>query len=469
VDDGVGGTLATAVVDLAERLRRRGVDVPTSAVIDALQGLAAVDLGEREQVRTALRCTLVKRAEDQAAFEGAFVQWTSAVGRMPATPAIDDDRAPAPTLPAPDSPAPVPSENDDTTIRSDLQAALSAGPGAGELEALAARAVARWAGLGKVAGSERYHQQRVLRALGLSDLAHDAVRARGDESARPLVDALVEELRQLVAEEIHARMDDGTRRDPRSRRLGESTGEVRDVDFLRASPHELQQMKALVRPLARKLAARLAQQHRRTRHGRVNMRQTMRASLETGGVPIDPVHRRRRRSKPELWVLCDVSGSVADFARFTLAFVCALHEEFAGLRTFVFVDDVEEITDLLDRRIHDVDPFHLLVRASAERSRHQSDYGRVFERFLEQHGSELSGRATVILAGDGRSHASDPGAGHLRAIRHRSRRLWFLDPEPRSRWSEGDSAAHTYAEICDRFLEVRSMAQLADAVDQLLA
>jgi hypothetical protein len=264
-------------------------------------------------------------------------------------------------------------------------------------------------------------------------------------------------------------MADGTRRDARDTHRGGTAGEAREVDFLRASQQELRQMRVLVRPLARTLAARLAQQHRRTQHGGIDMRRTMRASLDTGGVPIDPVHRHRRRSKPELWVLCDVSGSVADFARFTLAFVCALHEEFAGLRTFVFVDDVEEITDLLDRRIHDIDPFHLLVRASAERSRHQSDYGRVFERFLEQYGAELSPRATVLFAGDGRSHASDPGAAHLRAIRHRSRRLWFLDPEPRTRWNQGDSAAPTYAEICDRFLEVRSMAQLADAVDQLLS
>jgi uncharacterized protein with von Willebrand factor type A (vWA) domain len=468
VDDGVGSAVAGAVVDLAERLRRRGVDVPTSAVIDALQGLAAIDLRDRAQVQMALGCTLVKRAEDRAAFERAFVQWTSTAGLTPATPATGGDRAAAPTTP---SSAPGPGE-DDASIRSELHDALSTGPDAGQLESLAARAVARWAGLGKVTGSERYHQQRVLRALGLSDLAHDAVRARGDGSERPLVDALVEELRHLVAEEIRARMADGARRDARDGRPRDPSGEVgevRDVDFLRASQHELQQMRALVRPLARTLAARLAQQHRRTQHGRVDMRHTMRASLDTGGVPIDPVHRRRRRSKPELWVLCDVSGSVADFARFTLAFVCALHEEFAGLRTFVFVDDVEEITDLLDRRVHDIDPFHLLVRASAERSRHQSDYGRVFERFLEQYGSELSGRATVLLAGDGRSHAADPGAGHLRAIRHRSRRLWFLDPEPRSRWSQGDSAAHAYAEICDRFLEVRSMGQLADAVDQLLS
>ena len=82
-------------------------------------------------------------------------------------------------------------------------------------------------------------------------------------------------------------------------------------------------------------------------------------------MPLEPAYRHRPRTRPELWVLCDVSGSMAEFSRFTLALVYALHEEFSGLRTFVFVDDVHEITDVLDRRLHDVDPYALLARASA--------------------------------------------------------------------------------------------------------
>lgn len=441
-----------------------------------MHGLSVIDLSSRQQVRVALACTLVKRAEDQPAFDAAFARWSAASRRreQPESPPVT---APATADGAAHSPPPTAAAE---AIRGDLLAALSGMSSADGLEAIAARAAARWSGLGIVSGTERYHVQRVLRALALSDLAQDAVAARRDGAdgtlaglearlARADVEALLDEFHRLLADEIRARMADATRRtaatDPREEALPR---DLRDVDFLRASHRELRQMRLLVRPLARALAARLAQQQRRTQRGRLDMRHTLRASLGSGGVPIEPAYRHRRRTKPELWLLCDVSGSVAEFARFTLAFVCAMHEEFAGLRTFVFVDDIEEITDLLDRRVHDIDPFALLVRASSERRQRRSDYGQALDRFLASYGSTLSSRATVIIAGDARSHAADPGLDRLRAVRHRSRRVWFLNPEAQERWGAGDSAAIAYAGICDRMVEVRNLNQLADAVDELL-
>lgn len=486
-DPGVGTALASTVLGFADHLRRMGVDVPTSGVLDAMAALAHVDLASRAELKVALETTLVKQADDIGAFELAFSRWFASRSRPPSGPgagtSADGVGHPGGTPARP--------ENDDadadgherdaaaeaSAIRELLARALATGDVAA-LPELAARAVERWAGLETVSGSGRYHLQRLVRGLGLSAVAHDALRIeRGDVERRSALDerlaradieALIAQFRRLLADEVLARRADESRRRPSEGRLTHPHAAIDDVEFLRASTQELRQMRAAIRPLARRLAVKLAQRQRHSRAGRLDMRRTLRASLESGGVPLDPAYRHRRHTRPELWMLCDVSGSVAEFSRFTLAFVYAMHEEFSGLRTFVFVDDAEEITDVLDRRLHDVDPYALLVRASRSRAQRRSDYGRVLRHFLEAHGPQLTPRATLMITGDARTHHQDPGTDALRALCHRSRRVWFLNPEPRRRWDQGDSLASTYAAVCDRMAEVRNLAQLSECVTDLL-
>lgn len=483
-DAAVGDALARSVLGFADRLRQLGVDLPTSGVLDAMAALSHVDLASRAETKVALATTLVKRAEDIPAFETTFERWF--VRRPPVVAgrsAVDDgyetgDERGSGRVP-PDA---VDRESDDAAeaaaIRDQLAQALAAGDPAA-LASLAARAVRRWAGLDTAAGSARYHLQRLLRGLDLSAAGQEALRrerggperrsALEERLARADIEALLDQFRRLVADEVRTRLADDTRRRPDADERDRATlARLDEVDFLRASTQELRQMRAAIRPLARRLAAKVTQRQRRSGTGRLDMRRTLRASLESGGVPLRPAYRHRPRTRPELWMLCDVSGSVAEFSRFTLAFVYALHEEFSGLRTFVFVDDVDEITDVLDRRIHDVDPFALLVRASAARAHHRSDYGQVLRRFLDEYGPQLTPRATVIITGDARSHHQDPGTDALRAVCQRSRRVWFLNPEPRGRWDQDDSVASRYAVVCDRMAEVRNLAQLADCVTALL-
>jgi uncharacterized protein len=446
-----GDALVAVVLAFADQLRTSGVEVPTSGVVDAVAALEQVDLASRSQTRVALATTLVKHSEHLGAFDAAFERWFGPPAVPPPTAADDDALDGA----------------EDATIRRRLAQALASGD-VDALPALAAQAVRRWAGFGMVAGSDRYRLHRLLRGLDLSAVRQDAVRrgrgagrrtALDERLAQADVEALLDRYRQMLAAEIRAG----------GAEVGApATPSPDEVDFLRASTGELRDMRAAVRPLARRLAAKAAHQQRRSRGGRLDMRRTLRGSLQSGGVPLDPAYRHRPRSRPELWVLCDVSGSMAEFSRFTLALVYALHEEFSGLRTFVFVDDVHEITDVLDRRLHDVDPYALLARASASRARHRSDYGRVLRSFLDQYGGQLSRRATLVVTGDARSHHGDPGLQALREIHRRSRRIWFLNPEPRDRWDEGDSVASLYALACDRMAEVRNLRQLGACVTELL-
>jgi uncharacterized protein len=447
-----GDALVAVVLAFTDQLRTSGVDVPTSGVVDAMAALEQVDLASRGETRVALATTLVKRSEHLGAFDAAFERWFGPpMASWPTASAVEDELDAI--------------EDDD--IRRRLAQALASGD-VDALPALAAQAVRRWAGFGVAAGTERYRLQRLLRGLDLSTIRQDALRrgraagrrtALDERLAQADVEALLDRFRQMLTAEVHAGSAD---------RWAPTTPSPDEVDFLRASTGELRDMRAAVRPLARRLAAKVAHQQRRSRGGRLDMRRTLRGSLQSGGVPLDPAYRHRPRSRPELWVLCDVSGSMAEFSRFTLALVYALHEEFSGLRTFVFVDDVQEISDVLDRRLHDVDPYALLARASSSRARHRSDYGQVLRSFLDQYGGQLSPRATLVVTGDARSHHGDPGLHVLREIHRRSRRVWFLNPEPRDRWDQGDSVASLYALACDRMAEVRNLRQLGACVTELL-
>ena len=282
-----------------------------------------------------------------------------------------------------------------------VRAAVDAGTEA-ELRVLAEEAVARHAGFEQGARTERYHVYRVLRAVELAHLLHDALRRareRGEDLSRAEVAARIEALRRLITEEVRARLaaDGG----PAAQAPITSPF---DVELARASARELAEVRAAVRPLARRLAARLRRRRQSLRSGVVDMKRTARRSVGTGGVPLDVAYRRPHAHKPELFTLCDVSGSVADFAAFTLTLISALAEELAATRSFAFVDAVDEITDVVEASPGVVEPWQILQRGRVIGADGHSDYGTVLGQFLQRYGRGLGDRSTLIITGDARNN-----------------------------------------------------------------
>jgi uncharacterized protein len=185
-------------------------------------------------------------------------------------------------------------------------------------------------------------------------------------------------------------------------------------------------------------------------------------------VPIDPAYRRRHPHRPDLWVLCDVSGSVAEHARFTIGLLSAIHNEVPRLRSFLFVDDVVEVTRVLESRRHDLDPFAVVAGAGTPLGGRQSDWGTALARFWDDHHADLTPRSTVLVTGDGRSHDRDPRPDLVARLAQRVRGLWLLDPEPADDWPTADSAVPAYVRAGMHVLEVRTLAQLATAVEHIL-
>ena len=239
----------------------------------------------------------------------------------------------------------------------------------------------------------------------------------------------MEEFRQLIASEIRRRLAE-RRRDGATPDASFNDGPIEDVDFLGASPAELRSMRQAIRPLAQKLAARMARRRRFRRRGRLDVRKTLRRSLSAGGVPLDPAFRHPRASKPDLYLLCDISGSVSEFARFTMSLLHAVKEEFSRIRLFAFVDGVDEVTELLDTTGHELAPRNLLYGTKVIAADGHSDYGNVFRRFWHLYGyADLDPRATVIITGDARNNYRDPGVEALSSIAERARKVYWLNPE----------------------------------------
>ncbi|MER7204271.1 VWA domain-containing protein, partial [Streptomyces sp. NPDC000188] len=241
------------------------------------------------------------------------------------------------------------------------------------------------------------------------------------------------------------------------------------VDFLIAGRAQLDELRRAVQPLARKLATRLAARRRRAARGRIDLRRTLRGSLSTGGVPMRPVLRRRRPARPELVLLCDVSGSVAGFANFTMLLVQALHDQFSKVRVFAFVNRVDEVTDLIGRDTAGPEGLgaRILSAASVTGWHGSSDYGTSLGEFAERYTDAVGPRSTVFVLGDARTNMSDPNRGALRDVAGRARKVYWLNPERRSLWDTGDSAADTYAEIVEMY-ECRNAQQLSALIARLL-
>jgi uncharacterized protein with von Willebrand factor type A (vWA) domain len=240
------------------------------------------------------------------------------------------------------------------------------------------------------------------------------------------------------------------------------------VDFTNARRADLEEMRRQIYPLARRLATRLTQEHHARRRGPLDFRRTVRASMSTGGVPLTTHHKPKRPHRTELVVLCDVSGSVANFAQFTLLLVFALRDQFTKVRAFTFIDHVHEVTHHFRPGADVVDVMADLAASTSHAALWgKTNYGRAFTKFMEAHSDALGPKTSLLVLGDARSNYSDLSLDVLREMVDRTRNAWWLNPEHTRHWSTGDSAAREYAELVP-MVECRNLTQLGEFVHDIL-
>ncbi|MYT75504.1 hypothetical protein K377_02590 [Streptomyces sp. PsTaAH-137] len=443
---------ADRVTALVRALRAHGMRIGTGESVDAARAVAALGLTDREHVREGLAAALLHDQGQRAVFDPVFdLYFPRTVG-------------------APDGPS-GPADRDE--LRARLAEALATNDRAA-LDALAAEAVD---GFGGYDGGSGFSSQQALDRLRPQTLLAQlmaGIRAGGGQSGaftdRIEADEIrrrIEEFRARVRDEARRRVAEVRDRDEVARRMPVQTPDR--TLFLYAGKDQLAELRRTVHPLARKLATRLAARRRRASRGHIDLRRTLRGSLSTGGVPMNPVLRRRRPARPELVLLCDVSGSVAGFANFTMLLVQALHDQFSKIRVFAFVNRMDEVTDLIADGA--ADPEGLSGRITAEATltgwHGSSDYGTALGEFVERYGAAVGPRTSVFVLGDARNNQQDPNLPALRRIVRSARRTYWLNPESRAQWDTGDSAAGVYGDVVEMY-ECRNARQLSALVGRLL-
>ncbi|HVL82935.1 MAG TPA: VWA domain-containing protein, partial [Pseudonocardia sp.] len=330
---------------------------------------------------------------------------------------------------------------------------------------------------GQGAGSRpSWSAYQALRALSpetlLARIVADLQRGRepdspfADEVLRREIRHRIAAFRKMVTDEVRRRTAEARGRDQVARTAVPKQPE--QLEFLSAHAEQLAQLRRIVHPLARRLASRLAVRRRHARRGTLDMRRTLRRSMSTGGVPMRPAYRTRRPGRPELVVLCDVSGSVAGFSHFTLLLVQALREQFSRVRVFAFVEKADEVTHLFAPGVELAGVMQRVLReADLVAFDGHSDYGGALGGFAEHWGDAVGPRSSLLVLGDARTNYRDPNLTVLRRLVGQARHAHWLNPEPRGQWGSGDSAALRYADVLPMH-ECRTAGQLAAVVEALL-
>jgi uncharacterized protein with von Willebrand factor type A (vWA) domain len=448
-----------------------GIPVSMVEVIDAATALEHTDLSDPSNLRATLGATLIKNVRHYRAFDAAFDVFFGLASASSGDP-DDEDPGVSPASSGTGGSGGMDGSADE--LLEGLVEALTRGD-RDRLRMLISRAVTRYAGMqpGRPVGG-RYYTYRVLKridsdalmarllaAIALPESGREIdQRLRQDEANRMVQDVRDELEREVTARLVH---DRGAQRVAASRRLPL----VEDIDLMHATKSEIAEVEQAIAPLARKLSTRLAQRRKHGRSGRLDVRRTIRRSLGHGGVLLEPQFKQPRVSKPEIVVLCDLSGSMATFARFTMQLTYAIASELSNVRVFGFVDALDEVTEYFGSG---EDFAEGLMRMGSEadvvRSDGHSDYGRSFQDMWERYADAITPRTSVIITGDARNNYRSSGAQYLDRIVEKSRATYWLNPEPERYWDTGDSIMSQYGQRCDVVDQVRTLRQLEDFVEK---
>ena len=443
--------LAAQLLELGEELRGEGVAVGTSELLDAFAILREVPWTVPEDFKEGLAATLAKSQEDRRIFDLVFDRFFFRAAELQA---VREGVAEGGGIDAAGA------ELDLETLRQEIARALREG-GEGLMRDLARMAIAAFGRQGEGSGVVGVDVQRIRRALGLRPEPQPDL-DREDPRAEGLPRDAIRRFEALLRQELERAQIERTESLPPARPLNEldralPSGPLQDL----AAVHRV------VAQLKRRLKTQGQESRGRKRHAHVDVRRTMRASLETGGVPVVLKYRPVRPRRPEIYVLCDVSTSVTSASVFFLSVLHALHDSFRKMRSFVFIERISEVTDVFERERD--------FKAVSEAISHDAgvadisgytDYGRVWSEFAALVEDDLHPRATVIVLGDARTNGRDPRSDIFAGVAARAGRTFWLNPEPRLYWNYGDSVIASYERHCEAF-ECWTTGQLEEFVKAL--
>jgi uncharacterized protein with von Willebrand factor type A (vWA) domain len=442
--------LAAKLLGFCEELRSEGVAVGTSEILDAFAALEEVPWTSREDFREALATTIAKSQEDRRLFELLFDRWFFRAAEAEAiSRGIEESGQRGEGA----------ERLDVDELREQIRQAIIE-ENDGEMRDLARLAISAFGRQGEGSGVVGVDVQRIRRTLGLS-AGTQAAAEDGAAELPPIERDQLNAFERHLRRELERDLIERTSTLPPSRPLAEL-----DRALPTSPTQDLAAVHRAVSQMKRRLAT-LGNEQRGRRKGRsIDVRRTMRGSLETGGVPMHLRYRPKRPRRPEIYVLCDVSTSVTSASVFFLSVLHALHDSFRKLRSFVFIERISEVTDVFE---HERDFRVIAQRISSEGGvadvSGYTDYGRVWLEFLGEISDDLDPRSTVIVLGDARTNGREPHADVFAQVSERAGRLFWLNPEPKLYWNYGDSVMAAYERYCDGAFECWTTRHLENFVN----
>ncbi len=448
--------MTQVLTEFIRALRASDVRVSTAESIDAAATIDQMGFDDRGLLKESLSQVLAKTADDKQRFADCFERFFFAEDmRGIDSPDGDDEEAVASGFGESES-----SEGD--------------GGGEGEGSGLASMmtgadraalqiAVANAAREASVANIRLFTQRgmymrRILEIIGIEGLEDDIRNADDTQQAQlnDLRTQLIAEVREQVERQLVLYTANAwpELREQILQKVPLSAVEVRDFKF----------MQGLVHKLAKRLVALHSRKRKVARRGHLDVRQTIRRNIEYDGLMFETVWKRKKIERPKVVAVCDVSGSVANAARFLLLFLYSVTEVIPKVRSFVFSNQLAEITDLFQAASAE----DAISTSLQQHGWGSTDYGRALADLESMVLDDIDHRTTVLILGDGRSNYGDPGVEHLRKIHERARRVLWLNPEPRAFWNSGDSEMRRLGSACDRVDSCRSIQDLERLVSEIM-
>ena len=467
------------ILEFTNLLRKSGVRVSVAEAIDSFLAIDEVSIGDREIFRDALRATMVKRGDDIAAFEHLFdLYWSAFYDGLRET----FDKA---------AQGAQGGQLDLEQLMKQIREGLEGAQGSLDLSELAKalltqdlskleqliREAAGQAGVGRIenmlqvgfftrrtmeqmdaegAGRQLRDLAQQLRAGGMADAQVDALM----DLIERYLEALRQSVRQFTERELQQRNFDYMEKFRRESLLEKS--------FYNLTEDEIRQMREVVNRLAHRIKNILSIRKRRLKKGKLDLHTMLRRNMAHGGVPFEVIYKQRKKDRPKLVILCDVSSSVANVSRFMLQFVYQLQECFNKIRSFVFVSELGEVTQLFK----DLEVNHAIEKAldggDVINVYTRSNFGHAFHLFWRNYLSAIDNKTTVLVLGDARNNYNDAKAWCLREVHNKAKNVVWLNPESPSAWGFGDSVMDKYLPSVDIAEECRNLRQLSRIVDRLV-
>jgi uncharacterized protein len=440
--------------------RGAGVRLSPAESIDAMRAVSKVGFADRTILRDTFLLTLAKTQDEKKALGDCFDLFFARPELAPLSPANDQtDAAASQHEPRPQGSG----GGGQSTENLGALARMLLAQDRAEIAAAVASASSA-ASLTDI----RYFTQRglfssrILDAMGIQRLRDDlddliATNPALAERLQAATEALRENVREAVSQALllYGREEaENLRNDI-----------LRNAPLSRIEPRQVDQMRALIRQIARRLRERYSKPRKRQRRGHLDVRRTLRRNAAWGGVPFLTAWKRRKRDRPKIVALCDVSGSVARVSDFFLLLIHSLHEVVSDVRSFAFSGHLIEVSDILESNT----PEEAMRQIMSKVGFGSSDYGSSFADFERQWMQSVTPQTTVIVLGDARSNNLDPGADILRRVSERSKRVVWLNPESRMTWGWGDSEMTRYQTFCNVVRQCATAQQLERAVSDIVA